>query len=264
MTEGDIAEHLQVAISAANRAGVFVLEAEKQGNHTIHSKQANDYVTETDRLSEDLIISIIREHFPFDAIFGEETGSSGDLDHGRWIIDPIDGTTNFFRSLPNYTISIAWEMEPFKPLVGVVFNPRQNELFWASKGGGAFLNGNPIHVSPLTRPSQALIVCVPPHRNHSRAVQYFETMYRIFLEASDLRSYGSCALELSYIAVGRIDGYYELCLGYYDMAAGICILEEAGGSFSPSNPLVPFTDSCCDLVATNGLIQDWLFYMVQE
>ncbi len=264
MTEGDIAEHLQVAISAANRAGAFVLEAEKQGNHTIHRKQDNDFVTETDRLSEDLIISIIRDHFPSDAIFGEETGSSGNLDHGRWIIDPIDGTTNFFRSLPNYTISIAWEMEPFKPLVGVVFNPRQNELFWASKGGGAFLNGNPIHVSQHTLPSQALIVCVPPHRNHSLAVQYFETMYRIFLEASDLRSFGSCALELSYIAAGRIDGYYELCLGYYDMAAGICILKEAGGSFAPSDALVPFADSRCDLVATNGLIQDWLFYMVQE
>ncbi|HKM07111.1 MAG TPA: inositol monophosphatase family protein, partial [Sphaerochaeta sp.] len=117
MTENDIAEHLQVAISAANRAGAFVLEAEKQGHHTIHRKQANDFVTETDKLSEDLIISIIKETFPSDAIFGEETGSRGDLAKGRWIIDPIDGTTNFFRSLPNYTISIAWEMEPFKPLV---------------------------------------------------------------------------------------------------------------------------------------------------
>ncbi|MGB4405265.1 MAG: inositol monophosphatase family protein [Sphaerochaeta sp.] len=264
MTEKDIVEHLQVAITAANRAGAFVLKAEKQGNHAIRQKQANDFVTETDRLSEDLIISIIMEHFPSDAIFGEETGSSGTLENGRWIIDPIDGTTNFFRSLPDYSISIAWEKDPFKPLVGVVFNPRQNELFWASKGGGAFLNGKPIQVSRLKEPSHAIIVCVPPHRHHTLAVPYFENMYRIFLEASDLRSYGSCALELSYIAAGRIDGYYELCLGYYDMAAGICILEEAGGSFSPADPLVPFSDSRCDLVASNGLIQDWLFHMVQE
>lgn len=263
MNEKDILEHLQVAISAANRAGAFVLAAGNQGHHTIQRKQDNDFVTETDRLSEDLIIAIIREHFPSDAIFGEETGSQGSLANGRWIIDPIDGTTNFFRSLPNYTISIAWEMEPFKPLVGVVFNPRQNELFWASKGGGAFLNGEEIKVSTLEDPSLALIVCVPPHRNHSLAESYFAKMHHIFLATSDFRSFGSCALELSYIAAGRLDGYYELCLGYYDMAAGICILKEAGGSATNADPLVPFSDSRCDLVATNGLIQDWLFHMVQ-
>ncbi len=262
MTGTNIADHLQVAISAANRAGAFVLDAGKKGNHAVQRKQANDFVTETDKLAEELIISIITEHFPLDAIFGEETGTKGDLANGRWIIDPIDGTTNFFRSLPNYTISIAWEMEPFRPLVGVVFNPRQNELFWASKGGGAFLNGEPIKVSSLEDPSQAIVMCVPPHRNHDLAPAYFENMYRIFLGTSDLRSFGSCALELSYIAAGRLDGYYELGLGYYDLAAGICILEEAGGSYSSADPLVPFSDSHCDLVASNGLIQDWLLHMV--
>lgn len=263
MTEKDIESRLQVAIFAANRAGTFVLEAGKKGNHAVHSKQTNDFVTETDKLSEELIISIIKEHFPSDAIFGEETGSRGDLANGRWIIDPIDGTTNFFHFLPNYTISIAWEMEPFKPLVGVVFNPRQNELYWGSKGGGAFLNGVPIKVSTVEDPSRALMVCVPPHRNHDLAPHYFEVMYRLFLATSEMRSYGSCALELCYIAAGRIDGYYELCLGYYDLAAGICIVGEAGGSFSPADPLVPFSDSRCDLVASNGLIQDTLLHMVQ-
>lgn len=263
MTEKNIADHLQVALFAANRAGSFVLEAGKRGNHAVHRKQANDFVTETDKLAEELIISIIREHFPSDAIFGEETGESGNLRYGRWVIDPIDGTTNFFRSLPDYTISIAWEMEPFKPLVGVVFNPRQNELFWGSKGGGAFLNGEPIHVSGVKEPSHALMVCVPPHRSHDLAAVYFEKMQRLFLAISDFRSYGSCALALSYLAAGRLDGYYELCLGYYDMAAGICIVEEAGGCFSPADPLLPFTDSRCDLVASNGLIQEWLLHMVQ-
>ena len=88
-------------------------------------------------------------------------------------------------------------------------------------------------------------------------------MKRIFLASSDLRSYGSCALELSYLAAGRVDGYYELCLGYYDMAAGICIVREAGGDFTSADPLTPFSDNRCDLVASNGLIQDWLFHMVQ-
>lgn len=263
MTDKEISDRLQVALLAANRAGAFVLEAGKRGGHVLHRKQTNDFVTETDKLTEELIISIIKEHFPADAVFGEETGSSGKLEHGRWIIDPIDGTTNFFRSLPNYTISIAWEMEPFKPLVGVVFNPRQNELFWASKDTGAFLNGEPIQVSKLEDHSQAIIVCVPPHRRHDLAESYFEKMKRIFLASSDLRSYGSCALELSYLAAGRVDGYYELCLGYYDMAAGICIVREAGGDFTSADPLTPFSDNRCDLVASNGLIQDWLFHMVQ-
>ncbi|MDT4762326.1 inositol monophosphatase family protein [Sphaerochaeta sp. PS] len=262
MIEDSIAEHLEVALLAAKEAGKLVLEAGKLGHHAIHSKHTNDFVTETDRLSEELIISIIKKTFTEDAIFGEETGASGDLSHGRWIIDPIDGTTNFFRSLPNYTISIAWEMEPFKPLVGVVFNPRQNELFWASKGKGAFLNGDPIHVSRIEDSAHALLVCVPPHRSHDLADAYFETMKRLFMESSDLRSYGSCALELAYIAAGRLDGYYELCLGYYDMAAGLCLVEEAGGALASADPLSPFTDTRCDLVASNGLIQDWLLHMV--
>ncbi|MDY0288389.1 MAG: inositol monophosphatase family protein, partial [Sphaerochaeta sp.] len=109
----------------------------------------------------------------------------------------------------------------------------------------------------------ALMVCVPPHRSHDLASMYFEHLYRIFLATSDLRSFGSCALELSYMAAGRLDGYYELCLGYYDMAAGACILQEAGGSFAPADPHVPFSDGRCDLVASNGLIQEWLLHMVQ-
>ncbi|MDD3904188.1 MAG: inositol monophosphatase family protein [Sphaerochaeta sp.] len=258
-----IAQHLEVALSAAKKAGELVLAAGKTGTIAFTSKHTNDFVTDTDKASEKLIISIIKERFPLDAIFGEETGSSGNSEHGRWIIDPIDGTTNFFRSIPNYTISIAWEIEKHQPLVGVVFNPRQNELFWASKGKGAFLNGAPIKVSEVADPALALMVCVPPHRRHELSDAYFEKEKRLFAATSDIRSFGSCALELSYIASGRLDGYYELCLGYYDMAAGMILVQEAGGKVASADPLQLLTDERCDLVVSNGLIQDWILHMVQ-
>ncbi len=257
-----IANHLAVALQAAERAGRYVLEAEKSGNLSISSKRQNDFVTNADTTSENIIIECIKETFPLDAIFGEESGNQGKSEGGRWIIDPIDGTTNFFRSMPNYTISIAWELEAFTPLVGVVYNPRQQELFWASKGKGAFLNGEKIVVSSVADISRAILVCVPPHRHHELVDQYFAIAKQLFLATSDFRSFGSCALELAYIAAGRLDGYYELCLGYYDMAAGMILVQEAGGEVESADPHKMLTDTSCDIVASNGLIHEWIFHMV--
>ncbi|WP_320127887.1 inositol monophosphatase family protein [uncultured Sphaerochaeta sp.] len=262
--EGDsIEQRLALARLAAEQAGAMVLKAGETGSFEVHAKQTNDFVTDMDKASEKLIISLIKEAFPDDAIFGEESGNCSSGSSGRWIIDPIDGTTNYFRSLPNYTISIAWELEPYKPLVGVVFNPRQNEMFWASKGKGAFLNGKKIQVSSIADPALVLMVCVPPHRHHEAIASYFEKEQRILEQISDIRSFGSCALELAYIATGRLDGYYELFLGYYDMAAGMVLVEEAGGKISSADPDKVFSDTHCDLVASNGLIQDWILHMVQ-
>ncbi|MGE4454086.1 MAG: inositol monophosphatase family protein [Sphaerochaeta sp.] len=257
-----IAYHLEIAIQAAKSAGTKVLQAGKAKHIAVRNKQKNDFVTETDQAAEDHIIEIIRSRFPEDAIFGEERGKSEGQEKGRWVIDPIDGTTNFFRSIPDYTISIAWELEPFHPLVGVVYNPRQDEMFWASRGQGAFLNGQPIRVSDIDDVSKAILVCVPPHRRHDLADEFFETSKRIFLATSDFRSLGSCALELCYIAAGRFDGYFERCLGYYDLAAGMIILQEAGGKIASADPSLPFSDTRCDLAASNGLIQDWILHMV--
>lgn len=257
-----IARHLEVALQAARLAGSYVLEAGKNPNIQVHDKHQNDFVTDADRACEQLIISTIRLTFPDDRIFGEETGTSGCGGHGRWILDPIDGTTNFFRSLPNYTISIAWELEPYHPLVGVVYNPRQQELFWGSEGEGVYLNGQPIAVSSVTDFTKALMVCVPPHRQHQLVDGYFETAKKLFLATSDFRSFGSCALELAYIAAGRLDGYYELCLGYYDMAAGMLLVREAGGLVESADPGQPFTDARCDLIASNGLIHSQILHKV--
>lgn len=258
-----IREHLDVALEAARKAGAFLLEQERSANFTVREKHLNDFVTDADSACERLIIDILHEHFPNEHVFGEESGSDGNGANGRWIIDPIDGTTNFVRGLPNYTVSIAWELEPYTPLVGVVFNPRQNELFYAGQGLGAWCNEQRLKVSSIDNPAKALLVCVPPHRRHEATAEYFALMQRIFLTTSDLRSLGSAALELSYIAAGRLDGYYERFLGYYDIAGGMAILQEAGGSIASADRNLPFTDTHCDIVASNGLLQNWLEEIVQ-
>ncbi len=155
-------------------------------------------------------------------------------------------------------------MEPYTPSVGVVYNPRQDELFFCGRGSGAFLNGERITVSKVTEPKRALIATVAPHRRRERYERYRAQASRLFLGTSDIRSYGSCALALAYIAAGRLDAYYEMSLGYYDMAAGLALVREAGGMGTPAWDDHPFTDSACDLVASNGLIHSQILHMVQQ
>jgi len=252
-------EHLAVAEEAARKAGELVLSMEHAGDLVVTTKHTNDFVTNADKASEQLIISTVKEHFPDEDFLGEEGGEQDAGGKGRWVIDPIDGTTNFFRDVPDWVISIAWEVERNHPLVGVVYVVSQHELFSAMQGDGARLNGKPIHVSDIKDPAHSVIVCVPPHRHHEASEAYFAAEKRIFAGCSDLRSFGSCALELAYIACGRLDGYFERFLGYYDMAAGWAILQEAGGKL---DFLGPHNDGHCDFVASNGKIQDWLLKQV--
>ncbi len=259
-----ISQRLAVAIEAARKGGEYLLEMDRTAAFTVQEKGENDFVTEADGLCEAIIIETIKERFPDDGIFAEESGSEGGGQGGRWIIDPIDGTVNFSRSIPGYTISIAWEMEPYTPSVGVVYNPRQDELFFCGRGSGAFLNGERISVSKVTEPKRALIATVAPHRRRERYERYRAQASRLFLGTSDIRSYGSCALALAYIAAGRLDAYYEMSLGYYDMAAGLALVREAGGMGTPAWDDHPFTDSACDLVASNGLIHSQILHMVQQ
>ena len=249
-------KHLDVAIAAARAAGAQAIAAKMTHAFHVSTKHTNDFVTDVDKANEKLIIDMIRKAFPDESIFGEEGGESDSPGTtGRWVIDPIDGTTNFFRGVPDFVISIAWEIEKFQPLVGVVYVPSQQELFYAAQGMGAFCNGVPIHVSSISDPRFALMVCVPPHRHHEYTEAYFAAERRLFEGCSDIRSFGSAALECAYIAAGRLDGYYELLLGWYDIAAGTAILREAGGKV---DCIGGFSDTRCDVVASNGLIHDWI------
>lgn len=255
---------LEAAKRVALKAGEFLLQQEKAGVNVGHEKKRNDYVTESDSLCEHLIIDALRTQFPQDGFFGEEDGILSSGSGSRWVIDPIDGTVNFMRGIPNYTISIAWEVEPYQPLIGVVYVPRQNELFWGAEGNGAWLNDRRIKVSDISEPSKALIVCVPPHRVAEEMPAYYRIMEQFSRTASDLRSFGSAALELAYIAAGRMDGYYEKFLGWYDIAAGTAILRQAGGVVEPADTQVPLTDTRCDLIASNGHLQTWMGSMLHS
>ncbi|MCK9190530.1 MAG: inositol monophosphatase [Sphaerochaetaceae bacterium] len=252
MDKLEVKKRLELAKKVALKAGSYALKMRDSGNFSVTTKHKNDFVTDCDKATEKLIVSEIKDIFPEDGFFGEE--SADETGTGRWIIDPIDGTTNFFRGLPNWCISIAYEIEKYEPLLGVVYVPCLDELYYSMKGEGAYLNDKSIHCSNINDFSKALTVCVPPHRHKEAYDFYLEKMREIGLASSDIRSFGTCAQELCYIASGHLETYYELFLGYYDFAAGWIILEEAGGKLTSASMDSKFTDSCCNIIASNALL----------
>lgn len=220
---------LEAATRAVKKAATFLLEHEEL-RFSVEEKSINDFVTDADKKSEKIIYDTLLEEFPSDSWYGEETGKKGD-GKGRWIVDPIDGTVDFMWSFPNYTISVAYEDEEGIE-VGVVLNVRQNELFYATKGNGAFLNGKRINTYENSDYSKALAILVPPHRKHSIMDSYMVRMRKLYDYFTDTRSLGSAALSLCYVASSRAALYYEEALKIYDVAAGVLIVTEAGGKVS--------------------------------
>ena len=249
----DLEKRLEVAKKVAIIAGKYALKTRDEGNFSVYAKHTNDFVTDVDKQTEDLIYSLIKTEFPDDGFFGEED-ENNKQGIGRWVVDPIDGTTNFFRGLPNWVVSIAFEIDKFSPVIGVIYAPVFDDLYYASKDCGAFLNDKSIKCSSIDDISNSLIVCVPPHRHKESYNSYCDTMEKIGNSISDIRSYGSCAQELCFIASGHIEAYYELFLGYYDFAAGWVILEEAGGKLTNASKKQSFSDSSCNIIASNALL----------
>ncbi len=220
-------DRLAAAEEAARKSGAYLLD---RPAFSVTHKLSNDYVTEADRESERIIRETLLGKFPGDGFYGEEAGESGSKD-GRWIVDPIDGTSNFIADLPLYTVSIAYE-EQGEIVVGCVYCPRLGEMYTAVKGYGAFLNGTPIHVSEKTVLRDALVAMSFAHRNEqagTRMLKVLPTMRETF---SDMRRLGSAALDLCFVACGRFEAYMELGLYIYDIAAGMLIVQEAGGVVS--------------------------------
>jgi myo-inositol-1(or 4)-monophosphatase len=248
---------LDSAVNAARNAGDYILNQDIS-RIRVSRKGLNDSVSETDFAVEEMISDYLREHHPEDGFFGEEQGESGtgQDEGGRWIVDPIDGTDNYIRGIPNFTVSIAYEDHSGRLALGVVFNPVQKELFSGVRGSGAFLNGNPINVSGVTDPSDAVSIIAPPRKNHERTSDYFRLMEDVFLHTRDVRRFGSAAQDLCYVACGRVDAYYEMGLHYYDIAAGMVILSEAGGRYSAFSDSEVLTEDG-NILATNGNLQDW-------
>lgn len=220
--------------------------------HTIEYKGDINLVTEADRLSEELIISRIRSRFPEHGILAEESPETVNSSAFRWIIDPLDGTTNYAHGYPVFSVSIALECEGAIRL-GAVYNPMMNELFFAEKGQGAFLNGRRLTVSRTTDLSRSLLATGFPYdlkEDRNNNMNYFETMA---MSAQAVRRAGSAAFDLACLAAGRFDGFWELKLMPWDTAAGCLLVQEAGGIVTDLQG-GPFSLTSPNILASNGLI----------
>ena len=220
---------LNIAIRAARRAGDIIVRAiPRLEAIQVESKGRNDFVTEVDKAAEADIIQTIRRLHPDHAILAEESGASGDSDV-VWIIDPLDGTTNFMHGFPTFAVSIACQIKG-RLEHAVVFDPMRQELFTASRGDGAQVEGRKMRVSKQITLEGSLIATGFPYRVDSPYLdEYLAMLKAVMLKASGLRRPGAAALDLAYVAAGRVDGFWEIGLKPRDTAAGTLLITEAGG-----------------------------------
>ncbi len=219
---------INIATRAARQAGNIIMRAtERMETINIESKSQNDFVSEVDRQAEQEIIQAIRKAFPDHAILAEESGETSGNEF-QWIIDPLDGTTNYLRQFPQYSISIGVKHKG-RLEHAVVFDPLKDELFTASRGSGAQLNGRRIRVSPTKGLEGALLGTGFPFKNQRYLDVYLDMFKTMVIPTAGIRRAGSAALDLAYVAAGRLDGFWELDLNPWDMAAGILLIQEAGG-----------------------------------
>ena len=253
---------LAFATEIAREAGAVLKERHGQP-HDIHFKGPLDMVTETDRAAEALIAGRIRGAYPDHALLGEE-GSRGTIDDAPycWVTDPLDGTTNFTHGLPIFSVSIALEHLGL-PIVGVVFDPMRDELFASTRGGGATRNGEPIRVSATNTLERSLLVTGFSYDLDQRARQAATWRY-LLTRVQAIRQLGSAALNLCYVAAGRLDGYWERGISPWDVAAGALIVMEAGGTVTDMAG-GPFRSADRQIVASNGpLHADLLAVMASD
>jgi myo-inositol-1(or 4)-monophosphatase len=233
---------LFIAVKAARRAGGIINRAARDlDGLTVTAKRQNDFVTEVDRAAEAAVIETLHKAYPDHAILAEESGAAGRSDY-TWIIDPLDGTTNFIHGFPQYAVSIGLRHRGVITQ-GVVYDPGRNELFTASKGRGAFLNDRRLRVAKRAQLRDALIGTGFPFREIAHLDEYMR-MLRVVMEGSvGVRRAGSAALDLAYVAAGRLDGFWELGLSAWDMAAGSLLITEAGGLVSDLDGELNYLDA---------------------
>lgn len=222
---------LNTAIKAARRAGgIITLAAQNLDLLHVSRKAHSDFVSEVDSKAEDTIINILLEAYPNHSILAEESGATGDQNKSeyQWIIDPLDGTTNFLHGFPQYSVSIALKHRGVLTQA-VVYDPAGNELFTASRGRGAYLNDHRLRVSKCNQFSESLIGTGLPFRVFTHMDTYLAMLKDIIPRVAGIRRPGSAALDLAYVAAGRYDGFWELQLAPWDIAAGCLLITEAGG-----------------------------------
>lgn len=260
MWEGDV----WVAVRAA-RAGADIVQTGFFQTLDTEMKSAVDPVTQVDRDAEVAIRAVIASHFPDDLILGEEGGGSGDWRSGRiWIVDPLDGTVNFVHRLPQVAVSVGlWD--DGKPLVGVIIDVARNDEYVAVAGGGATLNGAEIHVSETATLDQSLVCTGFPYDRRQHAAAYLRVVEEVMLNSQGTRRLGAAALDLAWLAAGRYDGYWEhggsQGIKPWDVAAGILLVTEAGGTYTDETGAVNQLEARAH-VASNGKVHEELRVIV--
>ncbi|MGX5913318.1 inositol-1-monophosphatase [Aliidiomarina sp. Khilg15.8] len=221
---------LNIAVRAARAAGKVIMKSVAQGEKlTIESKGQHDFVTNVDRAAESIIIDTIRKSYPNHSFLGEESGEQvgSDSDY-QWVIDPIDGTANFMRGIPHFSVSIALVVKG-QVQQAVVYDPVRDELFTAGRGSGAQLNGYRIRVAGRKELEGAIMATGFPFKMKHILGEYQAVFNKYFEQVADMRRMGSAALDLAYVACGRYDGYFEAGLSKWDSMAGDLLVREAGG-----------------------------------
>ncbi len=253
---------LELAIRAAREAGAIIQDFAARRFDIIHKGRIN-LVTEADLASEKHIKELITAHHPTHQILAEESGISHHKDaHYCWIIDPLDGTTNFAHGFPCYSVSIGIEHQGAM-IAGVIYDPSRDELFVAERGAGATLNGNPIRVSAIADLEKALLVTGFPYDVRER-MNYYSPAWEAFLAKSQgVRRLGSAAIDLAYVACGRLDGFWEWGLNPWDCAAGWLLIAEAGGKLTKTDGS-PFDITKPDLLGSNSLLHEQMVAVLDE
>ena len=252
---------LSVAVEAARSAGKLLREA-LGGRHSISYKgHPTNLVTDMDRRSETLVVDRLRQAFPDHAILGEEGSARAGSSGYRWLIDPLDGTTNYAHGLPVFSVSLALEREGPVDL-GVAYDPNLAELVVAPRGAGATLNGEPIQVSATTVLGESLLATGFPYDIRTTAETNLPEYAALSLRSRAVRRLGSAVLDLCYVAAGRFDGFWELSLGPWDMAAGGLMVLEAGGRITDVRG-GPWRLTGPGALATNGLVHPALLEVLE-
>lgn len=257
----DYEKILEIAQEAALTAGNYLKENFDR-KPAIEYKSAIELVTERDRESQQIIYQIIKKHFPNHSILGEEDLDEVEEKDLLWMIDPIDGTTNFAHSLPIFSVSIAFLVEG-KTQVGVVHAPMLQEMFYTVRGGGAFLNKKQVHVSQEKDLGKSLICTGFPYDIRESEINNLNYFNKFVLQALAVRRLGSAAIDLCYTAAGRLDGFWELKLKPWDTAAAFLMVEEAGGKVTDfsNNPFDPLMKEC---LASNSLIHAQMLEIINR
>jgi myo-inositol-1(or 4)-monophosphatase len=254
---------LNTAVKAARKAGSIITRASFDVDKlTVRSKQQNDFVSEVDHAAEEAIISVLRDAYPDHGVLGEESGYKDRDAEYLWVIDPLDGTTNFLHGVPQYCVSIGL-LHKGQLSQAVVYDPNRNELFTATKGVGAYLNDRRIRVSKLDKLDGALVGTGFPFKVMENVDDYLRMLKNVMKATAGVRRPGAAALDLAWVAAGRMDAFWEIGLSPWDMAAGALLVREAGGLMGDLDGEDKFMDSG-RVLATNGKLFSAMLQLLKQ